>query len=408
VQAGSGRARMKKKKSKISERQSRAANRNRFFADINVMLRELNLDLRVSHMLPAFQDFLYQGKIIAPKLMPSDGVSKSSDAFLDIKTILNKVLESNFIWFETLGREVSAKEYLTIYFEIIKITNTYLKGTYSISEQDLAVLRRFKQEFEEKFDKVKKDIGSFASLATWFFSDIKKNIFWLDYEFDTLLSDKPSPIFNWIYRNREVESKKFLKDRFNRIAYRFYEIKHEKNPDRMIALPLRAIVRQNEELDIYIQDHVYTRLIQRLDTIEEVRIIIELVKSLKEFEVETNKFGARMIVYKFIGKRLGYFTYKIINNDILLTTFLYLTHDHTPEGEKLNELTGLSKSDKKYLQIDKLSAFSTSDVKNNPELLGLFEQAGCGHLFDDDFKPLFEKRKEKTMANFVLQYLNKQ
>jgi hypothetical protein len=398
---------MKKKKSKINERQSRAENRNKFFANLNSIFRDMTADLRVSKFTPKFQDFLYNNKIITPKLKPTEGVSKNSDLFLDIKFAMNYVINKSKIKLDIVGKEISIKEYMTIYFDVERIASGIEKGSIIVTEHDKDVFAKFKVEYEKKYDEVKKLLNSYAITATWFFSDFRRSIFWLNYEVEKVLTNKPMSMFNWIFYEKKVESKKFLKDHYNRIAYRFYEIKQEENSNFIDAFPMMVKIGKDKEMELYIQDHVYLRLLERIDTFVESRINVELVKSLKAFEVVRNKYGVRMIVFKFFGKRLGYLTYRIINNEVLLTTFLFLTHDNTPEGEKLNELTGLNKSDKKYLQIDKLSAFSTSDVKNNPELRTLFEKADCGHLFDDEFKPFSEERKEKTLANFMLEYLNK-
>ena len=83
----------------------------------------------------------------------------------------------------------------------------------------------------------------------------------------------------------------------------------------------------------------------------------------------------------------------IIEGKIVIRTFLFITNNGTPEGLKLQNITGLQKLDKKYLAIDKLSTFMTSDIGNNEKVRKIFTSAGCECLLE-----LYEK-SNKTLTN---------
>lgn len=55
----------------------------------------------------------------------------------------------------------------------------------------------------------------------------------------------------------------------------------------------------------------------------------------------------------------------------------------TPEGQMLDELSGMQKIDHTYWAIDRLSTFQNSDMKDNKEIKEIFEKAGCGVLFKE-------------------------
>jgi hypothetical protein len=46
--------------------------------------------------------------------------------------------------------------------------------------------------------------------------------------------------------------------------------------------------------------------------------------------------------------KIGYFVVEPVNDMLVIKTFLFITHNCTPEGDKLKELTGLGKSDISY------------------------------------------------------------
>lgn len=97
----------------------------------------------------------------------------------------------------------------------------------------------------------------------------------------------------------------------------------------------------------------------------------------------------------------------IIDEKIVLRTFLFLTNNGTPEGEKLHEHTGIMKEDKMYLTIDKFSSFIHSDIKYNDHIKDIFIKAGCQSLFEVDKEVYLANGEEKALANLIENYLNK-
>ena len=92
--------------------------------------------------------------------------------------------------------------------------------------------------------------------------------------------------------------------------------------------------------------------------------------------------GNALIEFKMSHCKVGYLKVALAEGALLVQTFLFLTNNGTPEGEKLNHLLGMQKADKKYWEIDKLSTFLESDLEENEELKQLFIRAGCKSLFD--------------------------
>ncbi len=137
----------------------------------------------------------------------------------------------------------------------------------------------------------------------------------------------------------------------------------------------------HKPVHVYIQAHAINRLKERLDVINVSHIHFYLSLALARPRVVRTKSGRLLIEYYYNQKKFGYLVFDLAGNKIVVKTFLFLTMDGTPEGEKLREMLGIEAVDKKYLEIDRLSTFILTDIKDDPEMLEKFKQAGCADLF---------------------------
>ncbi|BAV09091.1 hypothetical protein SAMN05421788_101537 [Filimonas lacunae] len=159
--------------------------------------------------------------------------------------------------------------------------------------------------------------------------------------------------------------------------------------------------------DVYIQSHAIERLQERLQGVHKNFIHCCFFISLNNLKICKTKNGTLLFEYYLLGNKAGYFTGEIVDNKVILTTFLFLTHTSTPEGDKLYQKHQLTKLDKNYLSIDTLKAFVFSDIATHPEVKQLFIEAGCESLFNIG-KGLYHNQEEQTevqIANTILQYL---
>src|SRR6185369_8303135 len=65
---------------------------------------------------------------------------------------------------------------------------------------------------------------------------------------------------------------------------------------------------------------------------------------------------------------------------LIITTFLFLTMQGTPEAQRLARKLKLRRMDIEYQRLDELETFLNTDLRNDPLLAELFEECGCGHL----------------------------
>jgi hypothetical protein len=137
----------------------------------------------------------------------------------------------------------------------------------------------------------------------------------------------------------------------------------------------------DQPLKVYIQSHALIRLIERLDHVGETLPQLSLIESLTNLKTIRMADGSILIEYRLFDLKVGYLVIDILTGLVIIRTFLFLTNSGTPEGENLKKILGLQMEERKYLEIDKLSGFLLSDLKNDKNLIEIFTRAGCGSLF---------------------------
>jgi hypothetical protein len=142
--------------------------------------------------------------------------------------------------------------------------------------------------------------------------------------------------------------------------------------------------RKQEDTPVFIQRHALNRLDERLRLYP--GIVHEAIAAT--FQTETCQWLHRnektLVALKILNKKVGYLVVSYDQDKIIIRSFLFLTNNGTPEGNKLSELTKLAPLDKKYLGMDTLPGFVSFDFPSNAELSELFRKAGCEDLLKLD------------------------
>ena len=177
---------------------------------------------------------------------------------------------------------------------------------------------------------------------------------------------------------------------------------------KFISIPSEVLyLPPGKMLDVYIQSHALNRLAERLEGIDIGVLHYSLLNLFNQPKVCRSRRGVLLLEYSVLDDKVGYFVFEVIDEKVILKTFLFLTHNGTPETDKLQATMGLMKEDISYLGIDKLSTFLLSDIANNDRLKQLFIDAGCECLFKFDramYKP-FEEKTPISKAEAIARYL---
>ncbi len=162
-----------------------------------------------------------------------------------------------------------------------------------------------------------------------------------------------------------------------------------------------------EEIDVYIQSHALKRLAERLDLLDKKAInyaLNENTCTLQYFDFYKGYIFLKFIVHDI---KVGYLVASIIDDKLIFRTFLFVTHNSTPEGDKLKEITGLEKNDVSYWKIDRLSTLVNINEEAYPELVNIFKDAGLEDLIQLKDKDFNVDKMQITNLDAFMDFLNK-
>jgi hypothetical protein len=327
-----------------------------------------------------------------------------------LKSVISAWLKSEKIALAE-GAEISFDDYYTIGLSLLYIKHIKLKNLPDIGN--------LKKGIETLYDTVGgaiEKIQSATALALYAFclgfSCLEKSLHWFKLDISASI-DYGLGLHNLAFLHSvEVESMSIVVDGTSRPAKR---VGWAFTGTGLLWATLKPSVLNVKgsfadiPVDVYIQSHALQRLNERLDCFEVGVIQMNLYQSLQDVKVVFENCDQPLIEYKFFGTKVGYLRADYVNGVILIRTFLFITNNGTPEGKKLEKITGLQKLDKKYLAIDRMSTFNSSDMSSNPEVREIFESAGCGNLIllHKDIALFNIKKSNQNISNLLLDYLKK-
>jgi len=138
----------------------------------------------------------------------------------------------------------------------------------------------------------------------------------------------------------------------------------------------------NEPADypLYVQSHAIRNLHERASIGDDGLVHDAMWQSFSSPKVTQNHKGEYLIEYRFVDYKLGYFVAEVVEQSILVTTFLFLTMQGTPEAISLFNHLRLRRPDIEQLGLDSLGNYLFTDLQKDSELVSVLEACGCGHL----------------------------
>ncbi|MUP39416.1 hypothetical protein GNY23_16470 [Labilibaculum sp. 44] len=136
-----------------------------------------------------------------------------------------------------------------------------------------------------------------------------------------------------------------------------------------------------EELPVCIQNHALIRYFSRIKPIGEDAAQSYIGISMRNKEPLIYRRNVLFPIY-YKDFKLGYFIAGPVCDKLVISTFLFVTQRGTPEGDKLEKLSGLSKEEITYWNIAKLEVFASSEMNPEQGIFTLFKECGLDYLFD--------------------------
>jgi hypothetical protein len=136
------------------------------------------------------------------------------------------------------------------------------------------------------------------------------------------------------------------------------------------------------ELPVYVQAHALRQMHERLD-LPRMRPWAEffLAQSLRNPTVARECGGGDVLVeFRLEERKVGYLVLSRVGGRALVRTFLLLTMTGTPEGDRLGRRLRLTRDEARWLGLHRLSSLAASDVRDDPELVAILAECGCGQL----------------------------
>ena len=222
---------------------------------------------------------------------------------------------------------------------------------------------------------------------------IDSHFYWLDWEVRKLRNYRRGITFR--VRKKEASRVTVELDGERRSAYRCGQCLGPRLDWVTWTASQVGLGDARKEFPVYVQPHALRRLGERLDTISKMEGLIHdhLWLSLNE-PVFAGRQGADLLVeYRLFGRKLGYLPTAITADKAIVRTFLFVTMDGSPEGQRLYERLRLTGRERAHLQWDRLSTLVETDLKEDPELKEILCECGCGEVFDASLDLFFAESK---------------
>lgn len=402
--------RKKKQSSHQQQKIAKAKHRNEFLSKLKYLTNSVCKE-DIYPLIP--KDVLedtYSCRYHTVRIELAEGCNVSSQILNILKSVVSAWLKSEKIAL-TEGAEISFDDYYTI-----GLSSRYIKTIKFNNLPDIGNLKKGIETLTDAVGGVFKEVQSATALALYAFclgfSCMEKSLYWFKLDISAS-SDYGEGLYNLAFLHSvEVDSMNIVVDGTSRPAKR---VGWAFTGTGLLWATLKPSVLNVKgsfadiPVDVYIQSHALQRLSERLDCFEVGVIQMNLYQSLKDVKVVFENCDQPLIEYKFFGTKVGYLRADYVDGVILIRTFLFITNNGTPEGKRLERFTGLQKLDKKYLAIDMMSTFNSSDMSSNPEVREIFENAGCGNLISlhKEIALFSTKQSNQNISKLLLDYLKK-
>jgi hypothetical protein len=137
-----------------------------------------------------------------------------------------------------------------------------------------------------------------------------------------------------------------------------------------------------KELEVYIQSHAIKRFEERTKPLSLLYCRLFMAKLFRNYEVAQIKGGKIFLPLYYSHVKIGYFVADIIDEKVIIKTFLFITHHSTPEGHALEKLSGLGKMDISYWHFDSVTSFLTDPPEEGSMIKKMMHEAGIDKLFE--------------------------
>ena len=405
---------MAKKKNKQSDRQNQkirgAQCRNEFLKKVKTIV-DYVCGKDVYPLIPqGLLDYVYFSRITPFRFKVDQNSVISPELVAIIKPVLFKITNEKKVTLPSNQYEISLNEYHSTYLSCTMLASFAVDPEYKC---DLYVKEALSKLLHNETDN---DVA-FNSLHSLLYSynvydcDLSQKLYWYQYNLVLPKNNMGSCASVITIFSETPECIRIEIDSIVRKAYRVCWAFSFKGVETISLKPSEMGIKDaidDSPMPVYIQSHALKRIQERIDCFWPGSNHFNLYWSLVNPKISYDSNNKILIDLEFFRIKVGYLRAEIVNGIILIRTFLFITNTGTPEGRLLEKNTGLQKLDKKYLEIDKLSTFMSSDLDTNEAAKQIFISSGSSCLLEiyDYMKPFVLNPKSKYNFDFMLSYMD--
>ena len=352
---------------------------------------------------------IYKLRFHSITTVPAAGILVPNKLLEAQKYILSECLKRETLDLSKYGFKVLLDDYLTIGLTVFAMRHIIRDNDFPNAAKVKSALLNYCTD-EEPYDHFYIRLLAIFEAIGWSTSKLGICFYWLKYE--SKLAEKGKLGINNIVEVyiQEGESRRIKINGSVRPVIRLGWANPFDGIDWIMlkpsALNIKGAISDNP-MKVYIQSHALRRLAERIDSIEASLAQYNMYTSFLDAKVCYDNYHNLMIEYRIFGTKAGYFRIDIVENVVVIRTFLFFTQSGTPEGQLLWKNAGLQKLDTSYLAIDKLSTFMSSDIGNNKNIRKIFEDSGCQCLLGlyNSVNDICTKQSTKPTIELMLDYL---
>jgi len=388
---------------------AKAQHRNNFFRKLKYICNTCSGE-DIYSLFPAdVLEIIYENRHHSLKVYTAKDHVVPNEVSNSIKHTIAYMLKVEKATMMTNGPEILLNDFLTIVLTIIHLFRIVQNVDFPDYRKIQAALYKFTNDVEND-KKVSDKFYWILQTYGFMFSDLTKSLYWMKHQIKPF-NDGASGIHNFVEIHSMVPETISVKiDGIERPDTRMGWAMLNTGPDWITLKP--SVLNRNGPfaeipVNVYVQSHAFNRMEERIDCFPPFVLHMYLYDSFRNPRVFYDHNNDPLIEFRLQGIKAGYFRVVIVEGVIVVRTFLFVTNNGTPEGRLLEKNTGLQKLDKKFLAIDKLSTFMTSDFRNNDEVRKIFLDAGCQCLLDlyEQVDSLCLKHPEQSVSGLMLNYL---
>jgi len=401
----------KKKNSSPNQVQKLAAAqyKNEFFRKFRDLLNVFCID-NLYKLIPAsLLEEIYSVRSHPMHLIAKEGCQIPVSTLSLIKKTITNSLKEREVPIEEQDIKISIYDFITVGLSLFRFYIMLKEDMFKGADKIKSGLKKF--ELGNKLSSIflHEFLPLFYTTAT-LKSRIGVNLLWISYEVPSF-KDPHEPIYHRAYLHNYIPKSVSIQiDGINRPAFLLEWGIPQVGPKNLCIKPSELNINcptADMPMKIYIQNHALVRLAERIDCVDICFVHLFVIASLHEPKVFYDNNHNLLIEYRLSGSRAGYFRADIVDGNIVLRTFLFITNNGTPEGQLLAKNIGVNKLDKKFLAIDKLSTFMTSEMMESEFLINTLNDSGCHSLIElyKSVKGFLIKGIKHPTAAFIEKYL---